>query len=444
MIGLAVAAFFVIRRFGEQAASPPLPSTAAEQPAAGSENVLTHVLVALAAVMLVGHFFSWLLARVHQPPVIGEVLAGIALGPSLLGHVWPAAGNFILPDSVAPALAIIAQLGVVLYMFVVGLELNSATLRGRGHATLAISHASIVVPFVLGAALALWLYPGLAPRGVSFTVFALFLGVSMSITAFPVLARILSDRSMTHTALGAMALACAATDDVTAWCLLALLVGVARSQVQGAVQIVLLSLVFVAAMCLVVRPILSRWLPKLAPWANSRSMMLVALLAMLLSALASEAIGIHAIFGAFLLGAIVPHDSDVATALRPKLEDLVSVLLLPAFFALTGMRTQVGLLSGAGQWGLVLVIILVATVGKFGGSWAAARLSGLPATDASALGLLMNTRGMMELIVLNLGLELGVVSPTLFAMMVLMALATTMATGPALNSLKLKHSDRPL
>lgn len=443
MILLAVGIFFGIRQLGE-----PLPATgqrtavAPVAKAADSEHVLMHMLVALAAVMAVGHLLAWLLGKIQQPPVIGEVIAGIVLGPSVLGHFAPAVGNFILPASVAPALGVVAQLGVVLYMFVVGLELNASMLRSRGHATVVISHASIVVPFVLGAALALWLFRSLAPPGVPFTVFALFLGVSMSITAFPVLARILSDRGMTRSELGTMALACAATDDVTAWCLLAFVVGVARSEIGGAVQVVGLSIALVLVMCFVVRPLLVRVLPRLAPWAKSRSMMLLALLAMLLSALASEAIGIHAIFGAFLLGAIIPHDSEVARQLRPKLEDLVSVLLLPAFFALTGMRTQIALVSGARAWSLVLVIIAVATLGKLGGSWTAARLLGMPARQATALGILMNTRGLMELIVLNVGLELGVVSPTLFAMMVLMALATTMATGPLLGWLDRGWSTR--
>jgi Kef-type K+ transport system membrane component KefB len=330
---------------------------------------------------------------------------------------------------------VIAQLGVILYMFLVGLELNSAVLRERAGKTFAISHASIAVPFVCGAALALYLFPRLAEGGVPFTSFALFLGAALSVTAFPVLARILTDRRLHTTPLGVMALGAAAADDVTAWCLLAFIVGVAQASVGGAVLTLALAAVFVALMLFAVRPLLGR----LLPWYDDARLTPVVtaavFVAVLASALATEAIGIHALFGAFLFGAIIPHDSRLAHKFRHKLDDVVTVLLLPAFFALVGMRTEIGLVDGLEHWLICGLIIVAATAGKFGGTYAAARLTGTDRRQAAGLGVLMNTRGLMELIVLNLGLEMKVISPTLFAMMVLMALVTTVATGPALRLL---------
>jgi Kef-type K+ transport system membrane component KefB len=349
----------------------------------------------------------------------------------LLGLISKDALEFLLPSTTAPYLGVVAQIGVILYMFLVGLELNAGLLRDRAHTTITVSHASIVVPFLLGAALALWLYPRLSSTDVPFTSFALFLGVAMSITAFPVLARILSDRGMTRTELGGMALTYAAINDATAWCLLAFVVGVLQAQVGGAVLVAVLTVAYIALMFLAVRPLMT-WLARRFDEELPRSVVTFLVIALLLSSLATEAIGIHAIFGAFLLGVVIPHDSAIARTFTHKLEDVVTVLLLPAFFAFTGMRTQIGLVSGVDNWLICGVIILVATVGKFGGTLVAARLTGLGWKNAAALGTLMNTRGLMELIVLNVGLDLGVISPTLFAMMVLMALATTMATTPIL------------
>jgi Kef-type K+ transport system membrane component KefB len=399
---------------------------------------LYHVLLALVSILLLGRWLGKLFVHFGQPRVIGEMVAGIMLGPSLLGRVWPDAMHFILPTDPAhdirPALSIISQIGVILYMFVVGLELNAGLLKSKAHATVAISHTSILVPFLLGAILALWLFPPLAPAGVPFTSFALFMGVAMSITAFPVLARILTDRGMEKTPLGVVALSCAAIDDVTAWCLLAFVVGVAQAEMGGAVQTILYAIGYIAIMLLVVRPLANRYVGHQSAHPQRRMAVWV-LVALLFSAMTAEWIGIHAIFGAFLLGAIIPHDAEIAIDFRHKLEDIVKILLLPAFFAYTGMRTEIGLITGWQAWLFCSVIILVATIGKFGGSFAAARFTGIDWRTSAALGVLMNTRGLMELIVLNIGLELGVISPALFAMMVIMALATTMATTPILQAL---------
>ena len=256
----------------------------------------------------------------------------------------------------------------------------------------------------------------------------------MSITAFPVLARILTDRRMNHTELGVIALTCAATDDVTAWCLLALVVGVAQAKIGSGLLVAAETLGYILVMVLLVRPILKRIIASNSDQL-SRNAVAVVFIALLLSALTTEYIGIHAIFGAFLLGAVIPHDSNVARTFTRQLDFVVTVLLLPAFFAFTGIRTQIDLVSRIDQWSICVLIIVAATAGKFCGTHAAARLTGLDWRTAAALGTLMNTRGLMELIVLNVGLDLKVISPTLFAMMVLMALATTMMTSPLLSLL---------
>ena len=433
----AVALFLIVRSYGETLQAPARAQSAVEiaVASAAAPNALYHVLLALAAVIVVGRLLGKLFVMIGQPPVIGEVLGGIALGPSLLGRIAPDVSTYILPASVAPFLNLVAQLGIILYMFLVGLDLNAGLLRGRARAT--TSHASIVAPFILGSILALYLYPRLSTSDVAFTSFALFMGVAMSITAFPVLARILTDRDMSRTELGVIALTCAAADDVTAWCLLAFVIGVVHARVEGALMVAIMTVGFIGVMFLVVRPIVVRIVAR----AGSRSAdrpptheaIALALVGLLLSALTTEQIGVHAIFGAFLFGAMIPHDSGLARALIQKLQDLVTILLLPAFFAFTGMRTEIGLVSGLSQWLLCGLIIFVATAGKFGGTLAAARLMGMEWRQAASLGILMNTRGLMELIVLNIGLDLGVISPALFTMMVLMALATTIATTPVLE-----------
>jgi Kef-type K+ transport system membrane component KefB len=398
-------------------------------------DLLWHLLLALAAVVTTGRVLGALFRFIGQPPVIGEVVAGILLGPSLLGAISPEAYTFLLPSSVVPGLGLIAQLGVVLYMFLVGVELDTEGLKGQLRSTVGIALSSMAVPFVLGVWLATSLYDGLSPAGVRLAHFMLFLGIAMSITAFPVLARILADQGITKTPLGRLSLSCAAIGDVTAWCLLAFVVGVVQSRQGSAAATSLLALGFIVFMFLVVRPLAVRFSKRWEGDEPARHAVAVALVAMLCSSLATEAIGIHAIFGAFLVGAVIPHDSRLARVLEERIEYLVTILLLPAFFAFTGMRTQIGLVSGWGAWLTCLVIIAVATAGKFGGTLLGARVAGYEWRLASSLAILMNTRGLMELIVLNVGLDLGVISPTLFTMLVIMAIVTTMATTPALRLL---------
>src|ERR1035437_608167 len=436
MIGGVVLLYLWIRAYGETLGAPLASGTAIFGSAASRANAgdLLHVLLALVVVIATARAMGSIFRSVGQPQVIGEILAGIVLGPSLLGRLAPGAEGYLFPAMVGPALNIIAQVGVILYMFLVGLELDPALLRKRGHTTVAISHASIVAPFLLGAAIALYLYPKLSTGDVPFTCFSLFLGVSMSVTAFPVLARILTDRRIHKTRMGAIALTCAAVDDVTAWCMLAFVVSVARAQAAGAVATIAMALGFIALMIVVVRPAMVRLSLVYGNRGRlTQGVMAAIFVALLVSASATELIGIHAVFGAFALGAVIPHDSGMARELTDRLEDIVIVLLLPAFFAYTGLRTQIGLVSGYEQWMMCALIVAVASAGKFGGSVVAARITGLNWRDSSALGVLMNTRGLMELIVLNIGLEMNVISPTLFAMLVIMALITTFATTPILH-----------
>jgi Kef-type K+ transport system membrane component KefB len=434
MIVVAVVAYFGIRSWGS--ALVPGVSTTSTHGSSGGDTSFATVLLALAVITILARALGLVFERwLGQPRVIGEIVAGIVLGPSLLGAVAPAAYALLLPPDAAGYLGLLAKVGVVLFMFLVGLELHAGELRHASRATLAISHASILVPFLLGSLLALGLYPIYATTDIRFTTFSLFLGISLSVTAFPVLARILRDWRVQNTPLGAMALACAAVNDATAWTLLALVVGVANGQLATAALTVPAVGGYLAVMFLLVRPFL-KWLSRREDAREGpleQSTLAMVFVSMLLSAWMTESIGIHALFGAFLLGALLPHDGRLATDLRLRLEDVVVVLFLPAFFAFTGMRTQLGLLSSWTDWGWCLLIIAVATIGKVGGSAITARLNGMDARSSAAIGILMNTRGLMELIVLNVGLDLGVITPTLFAMLVLMAIATTFATSPLLR-----------
>lgn len=413
MISGTVALFLLIRGQGERLNAPPATSPdSSAVPGSASLDTLLHVLLALAVIIITARLVGALFSYLKQPAVIGEVVGGILLGPSLLGRIFPELSATLLPTATAPFLGVIAQLGVILYMFMVGLEVDLRVIARSGHATLAISHASIIVPFLLGSVLALVLYPILSTSDVSFTVFALFLGVSLSVTAFPVLARILTDMRLHRTKMGVLSLTCAAVDDATAWCLLAFVVSIAQAQAMAAVRTLLLTVVFVAIVLGGVAPLVRRYLvPYLERTERlTRSGLTVLFVAMLVSALSTELIGIHAIFGAFLLGAVIPSGSRAAKELTSRLEDVVSVLFLPAFFAFTGLRTQIGLVRGGSDWLICAAIIFVACLGKFGGSLLAARLTGLAWRDSAALGVLMNTRGLVELIVLNIGLDLHVIS----------------------------------
>ena len=394
-------------------------------------TLILQIVVILAAARAVGFLFR----RIHQPQVVGEMVAGILIGPSLLGWVAPDVSAALFPPASLGFLNAISQIGVLAFMFVVGLEINPQLLKGRGHTAVVTSHASIVFPFFLGSILALYLYPLLSDDSVSFTSFALFIGVAMSITAFPVLARILTERGLLRHPVGVVAIACAAVDDVTAWCLLAAVVVIARAG-EGVFPIwvtVVGSGLFALIMFFIVRPALR----SLETVFRRRGRMTQNLLALVLlmvfaSAWVTEYLGIHALFGAFLLGAVMPKEPEFVKALTDRTEDLVVVLFLPLFFAFTGLRTSISMVSGSDMWTFCLLIIGVAVLGKLGGSMLAARFTGMGWRESTAIGILMNTRGLIELVVLNIGLDIGVISPALFTMMVLMALVTTFMTTPLL------------
>jgi Kef-type K+ transport system membrane component KefB len=335
---------------------------------------------------------------------------------------------------VAPLLGTVAQLGVVLYMFLVGVEFDVSLLTGQAHASILISHASILLPFVLGTWLALYIYPILSPPTVPFIVFALFLGIAMSVTAFPVLARILTDRGLTRTRLGMLALTAAAVDDVTAWCLLALAVSTVRLNPAMALRATLLASLFAVFCLTLVRRILTGVM-RCADHTGRAGATPLILAGALVAAVTTEAIGVHALFGAFIFGLAVPRRSAVAQSLGREVSGVATMVLLPAFFAYTGLRTELRLLSDWQNWAICAGIIAVASVGKVGGTLAAARCAGLGWRAAATLGALMNTRGLMELVVLNVGLDLGVISPTLFTMLVVMAIVTTVATTPVVDLL---------
>jgi Kef-type K+ transport system membrane component KefB len=397
---------------------------------------LPRLILQLIVIVVVARAFGSMAKRLGQPPVIAEITAGVLLGPSLLGWVAPGTSAFLFPAPSMPILQLLSQIGVLLFMFVVGVELEPAYLRGRAHAAIAVSHFSIIIPFTLGVALSLALHPRYGPAGVPFHAFALFCGIAMSITAFPVLARILEERRLTHTPLGTTAITCAAVDDVTAWIILAVVVAIATAggAVEALLAMVALSALFVLVMIFAARPLLQRVLGANTHGESlGRNQIAMVLVVLLCSALVTEMIGIHALFGAFVAGAIMPVGTTLRAALRARLESISSVLLLPIFFVYTGLRTQIGLLDSVSSWAICLAVIVVATTGKLGGTVLAARWTGLAWRDAVALGALMNTRGLMELIALNVGYDLGILTPEIFAMMVIMALATTAMTGPLLS-----------
>ena len=394
------------------------------------------LLLQLLVILAAGRAVGWLFRRAGQTAVIGEMLAGVLLGPSLLGRALPNAEGFLFPASSMAALHLVSQLGVVLFMFVVGMELDLPGLRHRARATVIISNVGIVVPFCLGALLAVRLYEAYAPAGVSLATFALFCGVAMSITAFPVLARIISERGLSGTPLGTTGLGCAAMADVTAWCLLAIVLAVGRGSGVGAPIVAGLCAALIALVVLRgVRPHAVRLFGSTREIVAPPALLSLILVFLFVMALLTELIGIHAIFGAFLAGLAVGGAADLRDPVRRAVEPLAAAVLVPVFFAYSGLRTEIGLVHGPADWIVCGAVIATAVAGKLGGTALAARWTGMPWRDGLALGALMNTRGLMELIVLNVGYDLDILSPALYTMMVVMALATTCMTGPLLGIL---------
>lgn len=413
------------------------------------KHPLAILLAQIVTIILAARIFGWICIKIKQPAVIGEMIAGILLGPSLLGMYFPEFFSLLFPENSFGNLQFLSQLGLILFMYIVGMELDLQTLKNKAQDAVIISHASIIVPFTLGIGLAYFLYEEYAPAQVQFLAYALFIGIAMSITAFPVLARIVQERGLQKTKLGTVVITCAAADDITAWCILAAVIAIVKAgSILSALYTIGLALAYVALMIKVVKPFLKRVAAvKTTKESLSKPIVAIFFLTLILSAYATEVIGIHALFGAFMAGAIMPENAKFRSIFIEKVEDVSMVLLLPLFFVFTGLRTQIGLLDDPKLWLITGLIIAVAVVGKFLGSALAARFVGQSWKDSLSIGALMNTRGLMELIVLNIGYDLGILSAELFSMMVIMALATTFMTGPALDLInwifKPKASDVP-
>ena len=395
-------------------------------------RLFLQLAVIVIATRAVGALFAWKGLSI----VVGEMFAGILLGPSLLGHFAPNVSAYLFEPSSLGTLKLLSQTGVCLFMFVVGMEWDATHLKNRAYTAVAVSHASIVLPFFLGVLASLGLYSTYAPEGTPFLPFSLFVGIAVSITAFPVLARILEERGITHTVLGVTAITCAAVDDVTAWSLLALIVVITRAGtwVSSIVSFGLV-LVFVWVMVALIKPRLTAWLARHLGGSEgpSRGLLAAVLVFIFLASLTTEILGIHALFGAFLAGVIMPQNAAFRKAMTVRLEHFSSVFLLPLFFAFTGLRTQVGAFQDPTGWLTCLGIIAIATLGKLGGSMGAAMATGMNKLDAFRLGALMNTRGLVELIALNIGYDLGILTPGIFTILVIMAMVTTLMTNPLMN-----------
>jgi Kef-type K+ transport system membrane component KefB len=396
---------------------------------------LAILLAQIITIIIVARFFGWIFRKIGQPTVIGEIIAGIFLGPSLVGMYFPEFSLVLFPIASLGNLQFLSQIGLILFMFVIGMELDLKVLKNKANDAVVISHASIVIPFALGIGLAYFVYHRFAPEGVKFLAFSLFMGIAMSITAFPVLARIVQERGIHKTRLGAIVITCAAADDITAWCLLAVVIAIVKAGTfVSSLYIIGLAVLYVLAMIFIVKPFLKKVGDLYASSDNlGKPVVAIFFLTLILSSYATEIIGIHALFGAFMAGAIMPDITKFRNIFIEKVEDVSVILLLPLFFVFTGLRTQIGLINDPYLWQVTGFIILVAVVGKFVGSALAAKFVGQSWRDSLTIGALMNTRGLMELIVLNIGLDLKVLTPEVFTMMVIMALVTTFMTGPALD-----------
>lgn len=399
------------------------------------KHPLAILLLQIITIIIVARFFGWIFRKIGQPSVIGEIIAGIFLGPSVVGMYFPEYSGLLFPTESLGNLQFLSQIGLILFMFVIGMELDLKVLKNKANDAVVISHASIVIPFTLGIGLSYFIYHKFAPAGVEFLSFSLFMGIAMSITAFPVLARIVQERGIHKTKLGTIVITCAAADDITAWCILAAVIAIVKAGTfASSMYIILLAALYVLMMLFVVKPFLKKIGDLYATRENlSKPVVAIFLLTLIISSYLTEVIGIHALFGAFMTGAIMPDITKIRKIIIEKIEDVALILLLPLFFVFTGLRTQIGLINDAYLWQVTGLIITVAVVGKFFGSALAAKFVGQNWRDSLTIGALMNTRGLMELVVLNIGYDLGVLSTEVFTMMVIMALVTTFMTGPAID-----------
>ena len=387
------------------------------------------ILLQLVVILVVVQIFGYLCGRIGQLWVIGEILAGLALGPSLLGAFWPGLKIQLFPAAALPTLQTLGDIGLVLYMFSLGARLDTHLMLRQSRTAIVTSISTILFPLFIGALLGFFLYPGLAGQHANLVSFMLLVGTAMAVTAFPVLARLLAEKDMLGTRVGMLALTCAAIDDVIAWCLLAIVVALIHARgLTSSLLTIGLTILFIGFMLGMLRPLLA--------YADRRiqsKQVLVALsiILLLLSAYATNAIGIHPVFGAFLMGIILPRRTVFIEQVR-SLDQVNNLLFLPLFFVYSGLRTQIGLISAPALWLVCLLVLAVACAGKILSGSLSARWMGESWRESLSLGVLMNTRGLVDLIVLNIGLDLGVLSPTLFAMLVIMAIVTTMMASPLL------------
>ena len=397
------------------------------------------ILLQIIVILIVVQLFGYLCRRLGQQWVIGEILAGLALGPSLFGALLPGLKSQVFPVAALPTLQTLGEIGLVLYMFSLGARLDTHLMVRQSRMAIVTSISSTLLPLGLGAGLAFFLYPGLAGPKADLVSFMLLVGTAMAITAFPVLARLLAEKHMLGTKIGILALTCAAVGDVAAWCLLALVVAVIHA--NGLFSVILtvgLTILFIGWMLGVIRPLLNYADRRIS---SKQVLVVLSLILLLLSAYTTNVIGIHPVFGAFLMGIILPRRTAFIEQVR-SLDQVNNVLFLPLFFVYSGLRTQIGLISAPALWLVCLLVLLVACIGKICGGMFSVRLMGESWKDSLSLGVLMNTRGLVELIVLNIGLDLGVLSPTLFAMLVIMALVTTMMASPLLPVLGYRQRSR--
>lgn len=410
--------------------------------ATGSTALL---LLQIVVILIFVRFFGWICQKIGQPTVIGEIIAGVVLGPSLLGAYFPEVSAAIFPEWSIGSIKLLSEIGLVLFMFIVGMELDLKVLKNRLNQAVVMSHTCIALLFVLGTILSYFIYSDFTTENTRFLPFALFMGIALSITAFPVLARIVHERGLNKTSLGGVVITTAAVDDITAWCLLAAVIAIAKAGTfVSSLYVIGFAVIYVVIMFKLVRPFLQR-IADLQTSRNiiSKSVVGIFFLVLFLSAYITGIIGIHPLFGAFLAGVIMPANINFRKLFIDKIEDISLVVLLPLFFVHTGLNTTIGLLNDGSLWGLCILIIVIATVGKIAGIVLSARYLGFDWKSGLTIGALMNTRGLMQLVVLNIGLDLGILTPTVFVIMVVVALVTTFMTGPLLNLIDWLFRNKP-
>lgn len=393
------------------------------------------LLLQVIVILIFARLIAWIFTKLHQPSVVGEILAGIILGPSVLGWLWPEGFLFLFPESSLHNITLLSQFGLILFMFVIGMELDLEEIKNKLRQSIVIAHSGIVIPFVLGAGLAVILFGEYGGSEASVLTFALFIGISLSVTAFPVLARIIQEQGKMKTHLGVLSMASAANGDITAWCLLAVIIAIAQAGSPLSVLFTILcAVLYMLVMFFLVRPTFALiGAAYKTKEVAGKGVVALAFVVLLISAYVTEILGLHALFGAFIAGVVMPANLSFRNMLTEKVEDVSLSIFLPLFFVSSGLATQIGLLNTPAHWWLTLALTIVAIVGKMGGTYMACRVVGENRRDSLYMGILMNTRGLMELVILSMGLELGIISLEMYAMLVIMTLVTTFMTTPTIH-----------